>query len=66
MNPRFDIATGKVMSGHYFSAKSINQQPTPLVPKEKSHPHPTHIHHVRAPTRANASVTHTKHHKKHK
>ena len=53
MNPRFDIATGRVMSGHYFSAKSINQQPTPLVPKEKAHPHVSHVHH-------------TKRHKKHK
>ena len=39
MNPRFDIATGRVMSGHYFSAKSINQQPTPLVPKENPWAH---------------------------
>ena len=53
MNPRFDIATGKVMSGHYFSSKAINQQPTPLVPKEKAHPSASHVHH-------------TKHHKKHK
>ena len=56
MNPRFDIATGRVMSGHYFSAKSINQQPTPLVPKEKSHPDVSHVHHV----------INTKRHKKHK
>ena len=53
MNPRFDIATGRVMSGHYFSAKSINQQPTPLVPKMKAHPRVSNVHH-------------TKPHKKHK
>ena len=46
MNPRFDIATGRVMSGHYFSPESINKQPTPLVAKEKSHPHVSHVHHV--------------------
>ena len=38
MNPRFDIATGRVMSGHYISAKTVNQLPTPHVPKEKAHP----------------------------
>lgn len=37
MNPRFDIATGKVMSGHHVSSKTINQLPTPLVPKQKSY-----------------------------
>ena len=63
MNPRFDIATGRVMSGHYFSAGSINQQPTPLVAKEKAHPHVSHVHHV---THTKHHVTHTKHHKKHK
>ena len=56
MNPRFDVATGKVMSGHYFSSKAINQKSTPLVPKEKAHPSILHVHHVH----------HTKHHKKHK
>ena len=56
MNPRFDIATGRVMSGHYFSAKVINQQPTPLVPKEKTHPHVSNVYHAHP-------VKHTKKHK---
>ena len=56
MNPRFDIATGKVMSGHHVSSRTINQLPTPLVPKEKAHPHVSHVHHVK----------NTKSHKKHK
>ena len=56
MNPRFDIATGRVINGHYVSAKSINHQPTPLIPKEKTHPRVSNVHRFHP----------TKHHKKHK
>ena len=59
MNQKFDIASGRVIGGHYFSAKTINHQPTPLVAKEKAHPRASHVHHVH-------HVHHTKHHKKHK
>ena len=37
MNPRFDIATGRYMSGHQFSSAFINRQPHPIIPKEKTH-----------------------------